>query len=214
MSPRRQTLVAIYRRLLEHYGPQHWWPADSPFEVMVGAVLTQNTAWVNVERAIENLRQANLLSAESIAAMKPPALAEHLRPAGYFNVKARRLQALCEYLVAHPQLAEIDTPSLRERLLGVHGVGPETADDILLYAYQRPVFVIDAYTRRLFGRLGLMEGDATYETLRSSFETGLGRDVALFNEYHALIVMHAKHVCRKQPRCDVCCLNRRCEKRF
>ena len=181
---------------------------------MVGAVLTQNTAWINVERAIENLRQANLLSAESIAAMQPPALAEYLRPAGYFNVKARRLQALCAYLVAHPQLAEIDTPALRERLLGVHGVGPETADDILLYAYQRPVFVIDAYTRRLFGRLGLMEGDATYETLRATFETGLGRDVALFNEYHALIVMHAKHVCRKQPRCDDCCLNRRCEKRF
>jgi endonuclease III related protein len=214
VTPGRQSLISVYNRLYERYGTQHWWPADSPFEVMVGAVLTQNTAWINVERAINNLRQADLLSADAIAAIKPQVLAEYLRPAGYFNVKAKRLQALCEYLVAHPELAEIDTQSLRQRLLAVHGIGPETADDILLYAYRRPVFVIDAYTRRLFGRLGLMEGDAAYETLRANFEIGLGEDVALFNEYHALIVMHAKHVCRKKPLCENCCLSRRCKRRI
>lgn len=214
MTPGRRSLISVYRRLYERYGTQHWWPADSPFEVMVGAVLTQNTAWVNVERAIDNLREADLLSAQAIAAMHPQTLAEYLRPAGYFNVKAKRLQALCKYLVAHPQLEQSDTQSLRVRLLTVHGIGPETADDILLYAYQRPVFVIDAYTRRLFGRLGLMEGDASYETLRANFETGLGEDVALFNEYHALIVMHAKHVCRKKPLCDSCCLSRHCRRRI
>jgi endonuclease III related protein len=210
----RQVLLGIYRQLFEQYGPQHWWPAESPFEVMVGAVLTQNTAWINVERAIGNLRLARLLTPASIASMAPHELAGYLRPAGYFNIKARRLQALCSYLLEHGDLAGLETPALRESLLSVHGIGLETADDILLYAFQRPVFVIDAYTRRLFGRLGQMDAGASYESLRSEFEHALGGDVALFNEYHALIVVHAKHVCRKKPDCERCCLKADCAQRL
>jgi endonuclease III related protein len=210
----RKALQAIYRQLFEQYGPQHWWPAESRFEVMVGAVLTQNTAWINVERAIGNLRQADLLTPASIASLAPQELADYLRPAGYFNVKARRLQAFCTYLLEHDDLDELGTQALRESLLSVHGIGPETADDMLLYAFQRPVFVIDAYTRRLFGRLGLMDAGASYETLRAEFERALGREVALFNEYHALIVNHAKHVCRKKPDCEGCCLRTGCAQRI
>lgn len=201
------TLSGIYRRLFEHYGAQYWWPAQSPFEVMVGAVLTQNTAWRNVERAIANLRQANLLNPTAIVELAPDELAVCLRPAGYFNVKARRLQAFCRFLLEMPELEGMETTALRSRLLDVHGIGPETADDILLYALQRPVFVIDAYTRRLFGRLGLLDARASYEILRRSFESALDPDVELFNEYHALIVAHAKHVCRTRPCCDQCCLS-------
>lgn len=212
MSQGRERLPAIYRQLFERYGAQHWWPAESRFEVMVGAVLTQNTAWTNVERAIVNLRQAHLLTPAAIASAQPAVLAGHLRPAGYFNVKAKRLQAFCAYLLAHPELAHLDTQALRQSLLSVHGIGPETADDILLYAYQRPVFVIDAYTRRLFGRLGVLDARASYESLRTTFEETLGPDAALFNEYHALIVVHAKHVCRTRPLCEACCLRQNCAK--
>jgi len=177
---------------------------------MVGAVLTQNTAWLNVERAIDNLRRADLLSPEAIAALPPARLARHLRPAGYFNVKAKRLRALCLWLREQGDLRHLETESLRERLLEVHGVGPETADDILLYAFARPVFVIDAYTRRLFGRLGYLDPGLPYERLRRGFERALGAEVALFNEYHALIVVHAKESCRPRPRCENCCLGRVC----
>lgn len=211
MSGDAKRLRGIYRRLFAHYGPQHWWPAESPFEVMVGAVLTQNTAWVNVERAIDNLRRAELLSPQAIAALPPSRLARHLRPAGYFNVKAKRLQALCIWLKGQVDPQCLETLALRERLLSVHGIGPETADDILLYAFGRPVFVIDAYTRRLFGRLGYLDASLPYERLRHSFESALGADAALFNEYHALIVVHAKQSCRPRPLCETCCLRRLCD---
>lgn len=177
---------------------------------MVGAVLTQNTAWRNVERAIDNLRQANLLNPTAIADLAPVELAAHLRPAGYFNVKAKRLQSFCRFLQEQSKLERLQTAELRARLLSVHGIGPETADDILLYAFLRPVFVIDAYTRRLFGRLGLLDGKASYEALRSCFESALDADVEMFNEYHALIVVHAKHVCRTRPCCEQCCLSSVC----
>ncbi|MCU7843171.1 MAG: endonuclease [Candidatus Thiodiazotropha sp. (ex Monitilora ramsayi)] len=177
---------------------------------MVGAVLTQNTAWTHVERAIDNLRQADLLNPAAITALDQSDLADYLRPVGYFNIKAKRLQALTRFLIDHPQLNSLETDELRQQLLSVHGIGPETADDILLYAYQRPVFVVDAYTRRLFGRLGLMDREASYENLRHAFEAGLKQDAQMFNEYHALIVMHAKTVCRAKPVCDNCCLRRRC----
>ncbi len=203
-------LQRIYRQLYKHYGPQHWWPAESPFEVMVGAVLTQNTAWINVERAIENLRQTDLLDPDSLSALDQTELADYLRPAGYFNLKAKRLQALTRFLLAHPQLDHLDTEELRQMLLGIHGIGPETADDILLYAFQRPVFVIDAYTRRIFGRLGLLDEGSGYETLRQHFESSLEPDVEMFNEYHALIVQHAKYVCRTKPKCQVCLLRSGC----
>lgn len=214
------SLRRVYDRLHQHHGPQHWWPARSAFEVMVGAVLTQNTAWTNVERAIVNLRKARALSAPRIMAVPVETLAEWLRPAGYFNVKARRLRNFCEwYLAAGGQraLRRWDTGRLRAGLLSVNGVGPETADDILLYAFQRPVFVIDAYTRRILARHGLVSGDEDYETLRRHIERDLAGEglaepalVTLYNEYHALIVRHAKDVCRPRPRCEICVLRTDC----
>lgn len=204
---------SIYDRLLKTYGPQHWWPADSAFEVMVGSVLTQNAAWINVERAIDNLKRARSLSATKILAADHEQLADWLRPSGYFNIKAKRLRNFCQWYVDEGGMHALkhrDTQSLRHQLLSVNGIGPETADDILLYAFKRPVFVIDAYTRRLFSRLGFIAGDEGYETLRHGFENALGPDVQVFNEYHALIVIHAKDICRVRPRCQVCNLRTRC----
>ncbi|MEW6647238.1 MAG: endonuclease III domain-containing protein [Pseudomonadota bacterium] len=210
------TLRQVYAALYRAYGPQHWWPGDTPFEVMVGAVLTQNTAWSNVEKAIDNLKAHDALDPAVITHTHAATLAAWLKPSGYFNIKARRLKNFCAWYLAAGGLAllqKLETPALRRALLGVNGIGPETADDILLYAFQRPVFVIDAYTRRLFSRLHLVTGEETYEELRHYFEQGLGRSarkVALFNEYHALIVAHAKQACRTRPLCDTCCLRRRC----
>lgn len=206
-------LRAVYRSLLAAYGPQHWWPANSAFEVMVGAVLTQNTAWINVERGLERLCSRVPLEAAAILSLPADGLAECLRPVGYFNVKARRLRAFCgAYLKAGglDGWSLLETGDLRRSLLAVHGVGPETADDILLYAFERPVFVVDAYTRRLFERLGLLGGGEGYEAIRSGLEGALGSDVPLFNEYHALIVRHAKGICRTRPRCAQCCLSGVC----
>ena len=208
--------MAVYRRLHATHGPQHWWPGDSAFEIMVGAVLTQNTAWTNVEKAIANLKAAQALSPEVIVAASHRRLAAWLKPSGYFNIKAQRLRAFCTWLIRKggaKRIARLPTEVLRAELLQVHGVGPETADDILLYAFNRPVFVIDAYTRRLFQRLGLIRGDEKYEPLRQWFETTLLADVPLFNEYHALIVAHAKDVCRKRPRCGTCKLGPLCPAR-
>jgi len=208
----RQALRDVYRRLLRHYGPQSWWPGETPFEVMVGAVLTQNTSWENVERAIANLRDNAALDPEVIVTTHPKRLASWLRPSGYFNVKTKRLRNFCRWYLAEgglESLREWPTAPLRRALLGVSGVGPETADDILLYAFGRPVFVIDAYTRRIFARLGTVEGGEDYEVLRALFEERLGRgrrNVAIFNEYHALIVRHAKQACRVRPLCEQCCL--------
>ncbi|KAF0193155.1 MAG: endonuclease III-like protein [Gammaproteobacteria bacterium] len=217
-------LITVFDKLLAQHGPQHWWPAESLFEVMVGAILTQNTAWSNVEKAIANLKRAGKLSARDIVATPQAELAELLTPSGYFNIKAQRLRQFCEWLLengGYARLAQRETAQLRRELLSVHGIGHETADDILLYAYARPVFVIDAYTRRLFARLGLVAGDEPYEAVREFFEATLAgespaRDddmTGLFNEYHALIVAHAKHVCRKNPACDRCCLRADCPSR-
>jgi endonuclease-3 related protein len=209
----RATLRQVYRRLLAAHGRQHWWPGDSRFEIMVGAVLTQNTAWINVERAIANLKRARSLTPEAIVAAPPPRLARWLKPSGYFNVKAKRLKAMCRWLIGQGgvrALARLDTHDLRAALIAVYGIGPETADDIVLYAFERPVFVIDAYTRRIFRRLGHIRGDEGYETLRHLFENALGPDVKQFNEYHALIVAHGKDICCVKPRCAECCLARTC----
>lgn len=200
-------LMIVYRRLLDAYGSQDWWPADSSFEVMVGAVLTQNTAWSNVEKAIKNLKHADYLSLDKILASSDDDLAQLIRPSGYFNIKAKRLKNLCQWLMENggeSRLAEFDTATLRSSLLNVNGVGAETADDILLYAFERPVFVIDAYTRRLFTKLSLIEGNEPYEQLRRIFETELEADVSLFNQYHALIVRHAKEKCLKSLDCRHC----------
>jgi endonuclease-3 related protein len=208
-----ESLRRVYELLHAAYGPQQWWPGDTRFEIMVGAVLTQNTAWINVERAIVNLEASGALSLEGVLALSAEALAELIRPAGYFNVKARRLLNLCHFIRqqgGEQRLADRQTDALRPALLEVNGVGPETADDILLYAFERPVFVIDAYTRRIFSRLGMISGDEPYEHLRQGFQQGLGPDVALYNEYHGLIVSHAKQACAKRPLCDDCCLRGEC----
>ena len=203
----------VYQRLLKQHGGQDWWPGDSPFEIMVGAILTQNTAWTNVEKAIANLKAGQSLEARSIVRLPHDRLAEMIRPSGYFNIKARRLKAFCEWLLAaggESVIAQYETETLRQALLSVHGIGPETADDMLLYAFDRPVFVIDAYTRRIFSRLGMISGDEGYETLRSLFQSKLTADAGLYNEFHALIVMHGKDICRVKPVCAQCRLADRC----
>jgi endonuclease III related protein len=207
MSLDRSQLEEIYQRLLNAYGPQHWWPADSPFEIMVGAILTQNTAWTNVEKAIQNLKQSNALNTHSIIAFADEHLAELIRPSGYFNVKTKRLKNYTNWFVNSGRLRglnKFNDVDLRQKLLTVNGIGPETADDILLYAFERPVFVIDAYTRRLFKKLQLISGDEPYEALRQAFESSLNQDVSLFQEYHALIVRHAKEECRGETICTHC----------
>lgn len=202
---------SVHDRLLAHYGPQGWWPADGAFEMMVGAVLTQNTAWTNVERAITNLRDAGLLDAEAIAGCDEVVLARAIRPSGYFNQKGKKLKVLAEFYLAHGGEAGIDRlPDAREALLALHGIGPETADSILLYALHRPVFVVDAYTRRIFARLGATASDAGYDALQAFFESQLPAEVPLFNEYHALLVMHAKQHCRSRPACSGCPLADAC----
>lgn len=206
----------VYDSLHHHYGPQQWWPGETPFEVMVGAILTQNTAWSNVEKAITNLLANNALTPERIRDVSSQQLAEWIKSSGYFNIKAKRLKNYCDWYLQQggfETLEQLDSATLRSQVLSVNGVGPETADDILLYAFQRPVFVIDAYTRRLFSRLELIDKDAGYEHLREQFEhffnTRRNKE-KLFNEYHALIVNHAKNVCRKRPLCAECCLAERC----
>lgn len=209
-------IKSVYQLLHKAYGTQQWWPADSRFEIMVGAVLTQNTAWRNVELSITNLKQASALSAEAILESSHEQLATWIKPSGYFNIKAKRLRNFCQWYVdqgGYDTLKHLKTNSLRERLLTVNGVGPETADDIILYAFSRKVFVIDAYTRRIFSRLGISDADIDYESLREIFEKALSKEkVRLFNEYHALIVIHGKDVCRVKPRCDECCLAKRCKR--
>ena len=203
----------IFTQLLHCYGHQEWWPADSPFEMMVGAILTQNTAWTNVERAIENLKAVDCLGAERILRLDTDDLAECLRPSGYFNIKAKRLRNFCQWYLdegGFDVLSQWDDGRLRQGLLSVNGVGEETADDILLYAFERPVFVVDAYTKRLFSRLGFMDKDLGYSQVQALFHRELSCDVTLFNEYHALIVVHCKDVCKKRPLCDVCCLKALC----
>jgi endonuclease-3 related protein len=206
------TLKSLYSSLLRHFGPQHWWPADEPFEVMVGAILTQNTSWKNVERAIANLSAAKVLGAAKILQMQPEQLAELIRPSGYFNVKAQRLRHFCHWYVEAGEfenLRLLDTERLRRALLDVNGIGRETADDMLLYAFERPVFVIDAYTKRLYSRLGISE-ESDYETLRLMTEAEFSGDIKTLNELHALIVSQGKDVCKKRPLCGQCVLQREC----
>ncbi|MDQ2069166.1 endonuclease III domain-containing protein [Natronospira sp. AB-CW4] len=204
----------MFSWLLRQHGPQGWWPCQGgPFEVMVGAVLTQNTAWVNVEKAIHNLHQAEALDAGTILGMPETRLAQLIRPSGYYNIKAGRLRNLCRWYVGaggFERLRQQDTGVLRRELLSIKGVGPETGDDILLYAFHRPVFVVDAYTFRLFERTGLIDSGHDYESLRAWVESRLGPDVKTFNELHALIVRHGNRVCRPRPLCDDCELRSHC----
>ena len=208
-------LLEVYRRLYAAYGPQHWWPADSPFEVVVGAILTQSAAWVNVEKAIDNLRAVGILSPQGLLKVSPDELARLVYPAGYYNAKARKLKAFLEMLFDRHggqlgALFALPLPELRQELLATHGIGQETADSISLYAAEKPSFVIDAYTRRVFSRLGLAPARDSYASWQALFSDALPPDVQLFNEYHALIDRHAKTVCCKAPLCDRCCLGDIC----
>ena len=206
----RDPLTDIYDRLLERYGPRDWWPAGSRFEVMVGAVLVQNTAWSNAAKAIRALSDAGLLSPQGLRSADESDIAQLIYSSGYYNMKARKLKALVHWLGERNDdiecLMSDDPVSLREELLGIHGIGEETADDILLYALDMPVFVIDHYTKRLLHRLGLAPAKGPYALYQRLFTDHLPADVPLFNEYHALIVTHAANVCKKEPACDECCL--------
>jgi len=209
-------LLEIFDTLLACYGKRHWWPAETSFEVCVGAILTQNTNWGNVEKAIANLKQAGQLSEAAIAFMAEPELAAMIRPAGYFNVKAARLKEFVRFLQQNhqgslKQLFAEPWQQTRTQLLAVKGIGPETADSILLYAGEKPSFVVDSYTRRIVSRLGLVAEEISYEELRWFFMKYLPLSAALFNEYHALIVELGKQVCRPKPQCQKCCLAVYCE---
>lgn len=202
------TLHRLYQTLLAHFGPQHWWPADSPFEVMVGAVLTQNTQWKNVEKALAVLRAEGLLDPTALAQVPPAQLAAYIRPAGYHNLKAQRLHNLLALIAEQggvEALLQVPRPHLRQILLAVKGIGPETADSIVLYAAQQPLFVVDAYTHRILFRHGLIPEDIDYFDLQDSIMASLEEDVALFKEYHALLVCLGKDFCKKsKPRCQGC----------
>lgn len=211
MASTRETLKTFYDALYAHYGPQHWWPADSALEMMVGAILTQNTNWRNVEKAIENLKKEGLLDPGALSLARPSRLAEVIKPAGYYNVKAARLANLARAIAADfdgdvERFLSGSVETLRERLLTIKGVGLETADSIILYAAEKPTFVIDAYTYRVLVRHGLATPDMGYDELKALFEDNLPADVEFYKEYHALIVAFAKEFCRKKPLCEGCIL--------
>lgn len=207
---RRNLLLNMQHAMLAALGPSQWWPGDTPFEVAVGAILTQNTNWGNVEKAIANLKREKALEPKALARLPRERLEECLRPAGYFRLKAQRLTHFLDFLKAEAglsmeALAKREPGALREKLLGVKGIGPETADSILLYAVGAPVFVVDAYTQRICSRHGLIPEETGYHELQSLFMDALPRDTALYNEYHALIVRTAKQWClKKAPRCQGC----------
>jgi len=205
----------VYARLAAAWGPQHWWPGDTPFEVAVGAVLTQNTAWSNVEKAITSLKAADAMTATGLLALSASDLEQAIRPAGTYRVKARYLRTLALWVARRASgdlssLASEDTDALRREILALHGVGRETADSILLYAIGKPAFVVDAYTRRIGARLHLLPENATYDFAQQYFIAGVPEDVPLFNEFHALLVRLAKEHCRTRPLCLACPLEPRC----
>lgn len=205
----KRVLRDFYSRMESYYGPTGWWPGDTAFEIAVGAVLTQNTAWINVEKAIKNLKREKLLEPRAILDCPLERLEGALTPSGYFRVKAKRLRSFCGYLVSRyggsmRRMKAQPLDALRRELLEVHGIGPETADDILLYACSKPVFVVDAYTRRILSRHGVVNRHMPYEELRRFFEQNVERDLSLYREYHALIVYVGKDYCRRLPRCAEC----------
>jgi endonuclease-3 related protein len=207
--------AALHRILFDHYGPSGWWPGESPFEVMVGAVLTQNTAWTNVEKAIANLKAASLLHVAAIHTTPPERLAVHLRPSGYYNIKARRLKNLVDMIVdafdgSLERLFALDAPDLRASLLEVNGIGKETADSICCYAAGKLVFVVDAYTRRILSRHGIVNGDACFDDIQALFEDSLGPDLDVYKDLHAHLVYIGKDYCRpRNPACGECPLKDR-----
>lgn len=202
-------LMEIYRKLYQAYGPRHWWPGETSFEVMVGAILTQNTSWRNVEKAIQRLKGKGVLSPEGVHHLKKSELARLIRSSGYYRIKADRLKSFIDFLFGQydgdlKRMKRERLVELRKKLLGVKGIGPETADSILLYGLKKPIFVVDAYTKRVLSRHGVISEKATYEKIQKLFMDHLSLDEKVFNEYHALIVQVGKMVCKKIPRCDIC----------
>jgi len=210
-----QSIQNIYHRLMARYGAQHWWPAPEPFEIIVGAILTQSAAWGNVEKAIANLKSAKVLLPEALRRLTLPEVAGLIRPCGYYNAKALKLKSFVRWLGENynddfSKLFTNDTDYLRQQLLSVYGVGQETADSIILYAANKPIFVIDAYTRRIINRIGLVPDSNSYNAYQNLFMNNLPADTQLFNEYHALLVCLGKSVCRNHPLCHQCCLKSIC----
>lgn len=207
---REALLLGVHDAMLAGLGPSHWWPGETPFEIALGAILTQNTAWTNVEKALHNLRSENLLHLPALYELPEQVLAELIRPAGFFRIKARRIRNFLHFLhetcdLDMEELRSRDMSTLRARLLDISGIGPETADSILLYALDFPSFVVDAYTRRILNRHGLVPEDIGYEELRDYFMDVLPADTPLFNEFHALLVRVGKTWCaKKTPRCAGC----------
>lgn len=209
-----EKLYTLYNQLLAQHGNRKWWPADTPFEVALGAILTQATSWRNVEKAMDNLKDAGAFTAEEIASISQPTLERLIRPSRYFRMKAQKVRAFVDHIAERPMhlMFTQDVPELREELLSIYGVGPETADTIILYAAGKPSFVVDTYTFRLFSRLGWVTGRYNYEKLRALFMDNLPHDVDLFNEYHALIVGHGARLCHKStPNCPECRLQASCD---
>ena len=208
-----EQLTKIYQLLLDRFGPQHWWPGETQFEIITGAILTQNTAWPNVEKAIGNLKAANLLTPEKLHNIQTQKLAKLIKSAGYFNIKAKRLKNFLSWLFENyngqlTSLQSVNTSRLRAELLAIKGIGPETADSILLYAFNRETFVVDAYTARVAVRHGLVEPPVNYDELQQLFQANLPADARLFNEFHALLVKVGKEFCRPKPKCDNCPLEK------
>jgi endonuclease-3 related protein len=206
---RREELLTIYELLNGYFGDLHWWPADDPFEVMVGAILTQNTAWTNVEKAIQALREKRLLSPAALSRIPEDELAPIIRPSGYYHLKAGRLKAFVRFMMMEysgnvETMKAEELSSLRDKLLCVKGIGPETADSILVYACEKPIFISDAYTKRILFRHGMIGNDADYQSIQALFMDHLQPDVALFNQYHALIVNTGKTFCRRTAKCEAC----------
>ncbi len=205
----RKILMKIYEYLFERFGPQHWWPGDTRFEVIIGAILTQNTNWQNVEKAIDNLKKANLLHPHKLL-RNSDKIPQLIKPSGFYKLKSKRLIAFLKYFVDRydgevENFSKKETDCLRNELLAISGIGPETADSILLYALDRPVFVIDAYTRRMLTRHNLIKPDVDYAEIQRFFEDNIPRDIGIYNEYHALIVRLGKEYCKKNdPLCDSC----------
>ena len=204
--------MQVYRRLYRHYGNLHWWPGETPLEISVGAILTQNTAWSNVEKAIRRLKENQVLSVKALRRLSLGQLAQFIKSAGYFNVKAQRLKNFISFLQSRyggslNKMFRQDTSPLRAELLSVNGTGPETADSILLYAAKKPVFVIDAYTKRIFSRHGVMAYENSYDDFQRLFMKRLPPDVPLYNQFHALLVYIGKDYCHTRPLCDSCPLN-------
>lgn len=207
---KRSSLLRIFRALYSRFGPQGWWPGDSRFEIIIGAILTQNTNWTNVENAINNLKLKGLINVKRLESVDIHLLAYLIKPCGYYNLKARRLKDFLDFLDVEyggsiERMAGEDTVVLREKLLNIRGVGPETADSILLYGLERPEFVVDSYTFRVFSRHGLVPEETDYDVVKGLFMDHLRPNVRLFNEYHALIVRLGKTYCRKKdPLCSEC----------